>query len=296
MKRFLTSLAIAGGMAAGSASAAVVLPDTTGQVRFEGISAFATAFQPFINLETGDLLPALESDGPLTVTAFGEINSILDADNSNNKGTISGELTFTYTGAQLTPLTVSAGVFTDTSVTYTVTSRVVGGVIRMFDDVGGANLNTANYFGDPATIPPEALDGTLYLEANTPAQTFAHITITFLRADPTSDFSAYTIVLQGLNSGEFNITGGSILAEHPDLFGKAIQVSQDGLVNVPEITPEDVVIGETTVTRNQAVDQLVEGDVVLITEFQVIPEPASLVLMLAGVAMVAGPLGRKRHA
>lgn len=271
-------IAVIVAVSAGTSQAAVTLPSAD-SIRFEGLTAFNTSFQPFINVETGELISALPSDLPLELFAFGQVNSILDLNNSLNKGSISGELTFTYTGAQLTPISVGAAT-TDNSVIYTITSSVSGGEIKIYDDAS-ADLNTAGWIGQPApsSPPTEATDGTLYLQADSPANATGMITIAFLRATPASDFSSFEIRLQQLNGGEFNITGGSILDAHPDLMGKALQASQDG-VFASNFAVEEVAYGEGTVRRNVAVSTLVQGD--FVANVSVIPEPASMALLALG--------------
>lgn len=269
-------------VSAGTSRAAVTLPSAN-DLRFEGMAAYNTSFQPFINVETGELIGALPTDLPLELFAFGQVNSILDLNNSLNKGSISGELTMTYTGAEFTPISVGVA-STDNSVVYTITSTVSGGVISMYDDAT-ADLNTAGWVGQPApaTPPGEATDGTLYLQANSPADTTGMITIAFLRATPESDFSSFEIRLQQLNGGEFNITGGSILEANPDLLGKALQASQDGVFSSNfDVEEVQIPVGEGTVTvrRNAAVNTLLEGD--FVANLSVIPEPASVALLALG--------------
>jgi hypothetical protein len=289
MKRFLLTTIAIGGMLAGTARADIILPSTN-NLRFEGISAFSTSFLPIINTTTGALIPS----GNPTVTAFGEINTILNSANSNDKGSITNgqELTFTYTGATLNPVSVSAPVFTGTSVSYTITSQVVGGTLRMFADNGsGANLNTAAFIGtNGGSVPTAASDGDpgdAFLVANTPADAIANIVISYFRATPTSDFTSLTVLMQGLNTGGFAISGGDVLTSHPNLAGKLVQVSQDGLFSTPFTATDG---------NSPVINTLVEGDVVMATTSgpgNVVPEPASLALVLGGLLLITGTTGRR---
>lgn len=276
-------------MLAGFASAEVILPGTS-NLRFEGISALGTSAQPFINVATGDYVSRTETDGPVTMTAFGQINSILNSNNSNDKGRINGELTFSYTGATLTPFEPPKISTTDNSVTINLNSRVEHGTIALYDHTGGTPLNTAASIGGPVAVPAEvASGGTLFLQGTTPTDTLANIVITYFRPTPTADFNNFTILLQGLNGGQFEITGGSILTGRPDLRGKFFQLSQDGLFS--HSFASETVNG---IARNAAVDALVEGDVVLATQpGNVVPEPASVALVIGGLILITGFTGRR---
>lgn len=290
MKRgiVLGLIAVIVGVSVGAANAAVILPAGANSLRFEGLAAFTTSFEPTINVATGALVPPLPTDQPLTLTAFGQVNTVLDLANSLNKGTINGQLTFAYTGATLTPISVAAsgGGVGDTSVTYTITSNVSGGTISVYDS-NSATLNTAGYIGQTFTgVPAQATQGTLFIQASTPADAQSSITISFLRPTPTSNFQSFETRLQQLNGGAFTITGGSILASNPGLLGKALQASQDG-VFASNFATEDVTINGQTVTRNVATNKLMEGDFVMDTN--AIPEPASVALLaLGGLILLSG--------
>lgn len=283
-KSIVLSLVLAAvGVLVGTAQASVVLPSTN-SLRFEGTAVFTTAYEPYINVATGELVSPTEADGPLTLTSFGQVNTILDRTNSLNKGQINGQLTFAYTGATLTPTSVAAsgGGASDTSITYTITSSVSGGTVRLYDNNTGL-LNTAGYIGQNFSgIPAEATAGTLFLEAQTPADAQSSITISFLRPTPTSDYMSFETRLQQLNGGQFVITGGSALEANPGLLGQALQASQDG-VFASNFNTETV----NGVTRNVATGKLVEADFVMNT--QVIPEPASVALLaLGGLVLLSG--------
>lgn len=286
MKRgiLLGLIAVIVGLSVGSANAEVILPAGTNNLRFEGLAVFTTSFEPFINVSTGELLPAQAGDLPLELTSFGQVNTILDLNNSLNKGTINGQLTFTYTGAQLTPISVavSGGGPADTSITYTITSNVSGGTITLYES-DTATLNTAGFIGDVFSgIPAEATAGTPFIVANTPEDAQSSITISFLRPTPTSDYMSFQTRLQQLNGGQFTITGGSALDENPLLLGQALQASQDGVFNHTFDT--EVVDG---VTRNVPSNRLVQADFVMNTT--VIPEPASVALLaLGGLILLSG--------
>lgn len=286
-KLLVGALALAGGLMAANAQADINLPSGTQSIRFDGVSAFDTSFEPFIDVATGALLE-LPDTGPLELTAFGAITSIVDATNTLNKGSITNgqELSFTYLGATLTPIAVSNPTFTDTSVTYSITSQVSGGTITLYEDES-EDLDVASFFGDPAVVPAEATDGTAYLIASTPDDMIGDITISFNRLDATADFTSYTIRLQSLNGGAFDITGGSLADANPGLFGQKIQANQLGLFSsdfdtqVLPIGPEG-----TDVTVNLPVDALVEGAVQMTIT---IPEPASLGLLgVAGLLLLSG--------
>jgi hypothetical protein len=266
------------------AQATVILPSGTNALRFEGLAAFTTSAEPQINVNTGELVPPAEGSPPLTLTAFGQVNSILDMTNSLNKGTINGQLTFTYTGATLTPISVavSGGGASDTSITYTITSNVSGGTITLYDN-NSATLNTAGFVGQTFTsIPSEATAGTVFLTANTPSDAQSSITISFLRPTPTSAYQSFESKLQQLNGSTFTITGGSALTQNPLLAGKSLQASQDGVFASGFDT---TTVGDVTV--NAPTNKLMEGDFVMDTN--VIPEPASVCLLaLGGVILLSG--------
>jgi hypothetical protein len=293
-RKSLLALVVAGGLTAASAQAAVSLPSGTGgNLRFQGISAFDTSSDPTINVATGVLTPN-PSAPPLTLTAFGEVTTIFDAANSNNRTNPypipgPGELTFTYTGATLTPIAAIPVGSTSTSVTYQITSTLSGGTITLYDDNGsGANLDTKSFVGTPAVVPGAATDGTPYLVANTSDTATSTIVIQFFKATPASNYSSYKILLQSLNEGSFTITGGSILSTFPGLAGQAIEASQTGIVNAAFSTVD---IGGGVVL-NANVDSLVEGGFNVTTT--VIPEPASIALLgLGGLLLFSGARARR---
>jgi hypothetical protein len=291
----LGALAVASGLMVANAKADISLPAGAQSVRFDGVAAFDTSFEPFINVLPGDVDGVITGQlvdnpdaGPLELTAFGSITSIVDATNTLNKGSITNgqELTFTYTGATLTPIAVAPAipVVGETSVTYSITSQVTGGTITLYED-DSADLNTAAFFGQPAVVPGEAEDGDVFLTASTPETMVGDIVITYNRLDSTSPFTTYTIQLQSLNGGAFDITGGSLADANPGLFGQKIQANQLGLFNSAFDTQDVDVEGET-VTVNAPVDKLVEGAVQMTIT---IPEPASLgLLVVAGLLLLSG--------
>jgi hypothetical protein len=287
-KRILLGALLAGGLAAATAQADVNLPGGA-NVRFNGVTAFDTSAEPTINVNTGELVN-VSGGAPITLTAFGSITDIVNADNTLDQGSITNgqELTFTYTGATLTPQGASLVGGSATSVTYAISTAISGGTITLYED-NTADLNTAGFFGDPAVVPAEATDGTPYLIASSPADMVGQIRITFNRVDANSPFTNYTIEVQSLNGNAFDITGGSLLDENPGLLGKKIQANQLGFFSsafgTTDVDPDgDGPSG--TVTINAPVDALIEGAVQMTIT---IPEPASLGLLgVAGLLLLSG--------
>jgi hypothetical protein len=279
---------LAGGLAAATAQADVNLPGGA-NVRFNGVTAFDTSAEPTINVNTGELVN-VSGGAPITLTAFGSITDIVNADNTLDQGSITNgqELTFTYTGATLTPQGASLVGGSATSVTYAISTAISGGTITLYED-NTADLNTAGFFGDPAVVPAEATDGTPYLIASSPADMVGQIRITFNRVDANSPFTNYTIEVQSLNGNAFDITGGSLLDENPGLLGRKIQANQLGFFSsafgTADVDPDgDGPSGIVTV--NAPVDALIEGAVQMTIT---IPEPASLGLLgVAGLLLLSG--------
>lgn len=290
MKRriLMAALAIAGGLVATAAQAAVTLPSGATDIRFTDTAVFATNGLPTIDVTTGQLLT---NNNPVSLTAFGQIEKIVDVTPGQspgsppNYGQINGELTFSYTGATLTPISASpdaafaADPTNATSVTWTITSKVNGGQINVYDK-NVANFNTAAYIGQPlAGVPSGINDGganPLYLQANSPSNAVGTIVISYSRLNTASNYDSFQVLVQHLNGDAFTITGGSILADHPGLQGTKLTASQNGSLS-------------GTIADLTGTPTLTEAGFQLDVHNNVIPEPASLGLLgVAGMLLLSG--------
>ncbi len=269
-------------LSAGEADGLILLPPNATQIRFDSIMAFETSRDPFIDVTTGLPTSPQPADGPLMLTAFGEVHTISDSTDSGNQGSISGELTFSYTGASLSPiappLLLSS---TPTSRQYGVISTVSGGTLSLYDDPltgGTVDLNTASFFNGGITVPAAATDGTLYLQSPTPLDAIAQIILTFTRPNALANFNGYNIQLQILNAGTFPVLSGTILGDVPAIVGENVLASQLG--------PRSESFGTelvAAVLRNASVNSMIEGTFEMSL---IIPEPTTAGLMALGAAMV----------
>ena len=117
-------------------------------VQLTSDTIFATNFQPTINVNTGVLV----ARGGLTeINAWGEVVSIADANDSSNVGSISGELTFQFSGeleadpSSLTPVFNADS----TQVKYTIVSTIKNAAVTFYDDET-PDFNTCRGWPGPA--------------------------------------------------------------------------------------------------------------------------------------------------
>jgi len=277
----LSALAVCGGLMA-SAEAAVSLPSSHVQVTSDAV--FDTSFEPKIDVNTGLLV----DPGTLpTLTAYGEVVNIADANDSDDKGSVSGELTWKFTGT-LEAESVSSS-STATSVNYTIVSRIKDAVVEFYDDES-PDFNVLSTVGTSSGNAElnDATDGELYIRA-VPAddELRGTIEISFFRVSETADFSSFKITQQYINnSTQFDVVDGSILDQYPQAVIEGINAGQIGPFppggGNQAFDTED--LNGTTV--NAAVDALIRANSSAV--INVIPEPASAMLLtLAGAMLLA---------
>jgi hypothetical protein len=279
----LSALAMGFGLMA-STQAAVTLPSNHVQVTSDAV--FDTSFEPKINVHTGLLV----DPGVLpTLTAYGEVVNMADAFDSDDKGTISGELTWKFTGTlQADDIQMVAS---GNSVRYIITSKITDAQVDFYDDET-PDFNVLSEVGKSSSDAglANATDGDLYLRAVPHDEDLRGvIDITFFRVSNTADFTSFKINQQYINNDtKFDVVAGSIL----DQFGTA---TVEGL-NAGQIGPFPSVgnqsfgtetIGNTTVNAN--VDKLIRANSSAV--INVVPEPASAGLLTLGGAML---LARRR--
>jgi hypothetical protein len=290
-RKHFKSLMVAGGLAAlglagaaQSAQAAVSLPSNHVQVTSDAV--FDTSFEPKIDVLTGQLV----DPGVLpTLTAYGEVVSITDAFDSDKKGSVTGELTWKFTGT-LQPETISGPNFSadNKSVHYSITSLITGASLDFYDD-DTPDFNVNSMVGKSASDSglANATDGNLYIHA-VPADGDLRgtIEISFFRVSSQAAFTSFKITQQYVNNeNAFAVTGGSIL----DTFGSAtIEGINAGQIGPFPASGTQAFGTETlgTHTVNANVDKLIRANSTAV--INVVPEPASAALLgLAGVGLLA---------
>jgi len=286
----LSALAVAGGLGV-SAQAAVTLPSNNVQVTSDAV--FSTSFQPKIDVSTGLLVDT----GTLpTLTAHGEVVNIADANDSDNKGTISGELTWKFTGTlQADPSTLTPTFNSDnTQVHYTIVSTIKNAEVTFYDDET-PDFNVLSTVGTSAGNSElnDATDGNVFLHAVPKDDDLrGTLEITFFRVSDTADFTSFKITQQYINnSADFDVDSGSVLGQIDNVKLTGINAGQVGPFppggGNQSFSTEDA--NGTTVNAN--VDKLIRANSSAVIEGSnnnVIPEPASAMLLtLAGAMLLA---------
>ena len=279
----LSGLAVAGGLMA-SAQAAVTLPSNHVQLTSDAV--FDTSFEPKINVKTG----LLADPGVLpTLSAWGEVVNIADASDSEDMGSVSGELTWHFTG------TLEADdiqmVKSGNSVRYIITSKIKDAEVSFYDDET-PDFNVLSLVGKSASNAglASAVDGELYMRA-VPADEDLRgvIDITFFRVSATADYTTFKINQQYINNEtSFAVTEGSILTQYGDVIVEGLNAGQIG--PFPSSGGQSFAtetLGNATVNAN--VDKLIRANSsAVLTTHNVIPEPASASLLaLGGAALLA---------
>lgn len=308
-KSFLLSLIALLGLTVAAQAAVDLSPlSSATALRFQGIAAFQTSAQPVIDVTTANLLPpnaSFNNTGPVSLTAFGEVDKIFDLNNTTNQVNVtpSQQITFTYTGATLTPVIPAAGLsptIVGNDAIYTITSKISGGTLTLYDNSGNTPVNVAAYFNQPLPGTLPGTSGPVLLTANTPADATGTIVITFHKSTTTGLYDTWTINNQVMNGGNFDITGG-LWKNNPILAGKALSARQVGVLESGLLTLGNglatATVNNQTVTFNTAVNKLAEGSFDMDVTTTPIPEPASIGLLgLAGLVLLSGRRSRKAQA
>jgi hypothetical protein len=291
----LGALAVAGGLAA-SAEAAVTLPSNNVQMTSDAV--FQTSFQPTIDVKTGLLVDR----GSLPeLNAWGEVVNLADANDSDNKGTISGELTWQFHGElQADPSSLTPTFNSDnTQVHYTIVSTIKNAAITFYDD-DSADFNVLSQVGQARSGNSElndALDGDVFIHATPVSDDLrGTIEITFFRVSDTADFTSFKITQQYINNAvDFDVDLGTALNQIDNLRITGLNAGQVGPFppggGNQSFTTEDV--NGTTV--NAAVDKLIRANSSAVLEGtnNVIPEPATAGLLTLGAVMLLARRSRR---
>lgn len=280
-------------MAAASAQATITLPTNGTSVRFDGgTMVFDTSLDPTINDATGFLN---QPQGDIGLTAFGDINHIVNNQSSNpgtgDIGSISSDqqLTFALTNARLAPTDVVASSANNAnSAKFTITSNVVGvnasgPTLTLYNKNlnAAAGLNTQAFIGTDSSggVPAAVTSGTTpYLTFENMPNVTATIIVRFDKVNGSTVFNRRTALLQSFSAEGVPVTGGSVSAQFT--IGEALTGNQVRAAEVSETAAGTPIGNDAT---------WVSGNYALVV--QRIPEPASLAL----VAMGAGLIGLRRR-
>jgi len=270
------------GLSAAAANASITLPTNGTTVRFDGgTMVFATSVLPAANPTTGALL---SPSGPIQLTAFGDVNHIVNNDSSvpgtGDVGSISNDqqLTFALTNAFLTPTSATLLSSTATQTKWLIESNVTGAngtggpTLTLYNKTltGSNGLNTQSFIGTNASnVIPGAVtsNSSTYLQfANMPNVT-AQIEVQFTKVG--GSFSQETFVLQQFQADNFPATGGDVAG-----------VFNIGLsVNGTQIPQPGLTVG------NGSAPKFISGNYALVVG-PTIPEPASLALLAVGGLLI----------
>jgi hypothetical protein len=277
------------GLGATAANAAIILPTNGTSVRFDGgTMVFSTSVLPAPGANGGVAAPT----GPIGLTAFGDVNHIVNNDSSSpGSGDIGSvpstdQLTFALSNAFLQVTNVIPAGSSATMEKFYIESNVVGATpgtgptLTLYDKTltPTNGLNTQSYIGTPVGALPSAVTSgaSSYLQFANMQGVTATIAVEFNRANASSPFTTETIVLQSFSDDGFPVTGGSAALSFN--LGSSITGNQ-----VPASLTSN--IGSTP--------DYVEGNYALVVT-RSIPEPASLAMLAVG-GLLIGFRGRNRR-
>jgi len=293
--KFLASLSAVTvlGLTAVAANASITLPTNGTNVRFDGgTMVFGTSQLPAADPTTGILQ---NPSGPIQLTAFGDVNHIVNNDSSNpgtgDVGSISNvpgdrqQLTFALTNAFLSPTSATLLSSSATQTKWLIISNVTGAngvggpTLTLFDKniTAGGALNTQSHIGTAYSnvIPSEvSSNSSTFLQFNNMPNLTAQIEVAFTKVG--SAFTKETFILQIFQGNDFPVTGGDV----SNVFNNGVSVDAK------------MVLGQTGLTvGNGSSPKFLSGNYDLIVG-RSIPEPASLALLAIG-GLLIGFRGRK---
>jgi hypothetical protein len=274
------------GLGAAVANASITLPTNGSTVRFDGgTMVFATSVLPSPTALASPVLP-----GQIQLTAFGDVNHIVNNDSSTpgtgDVGSVGSgdQLTFALTNASLVPYAVVPLASTPTSAKYLIESNVVGTLgggptLTLYDKTLTATngLNTQSYIGKPVGVVPAAVTSgaTTYLQFANMVGVTADVIVQFNKPTAASPFTTETLELQSFSDDGFPVPGGSAAVSFN--LGQSVTGNQ-----VPASLT--AAVGSTPT--------YVEGNYALIVSR--VPEPASLAMLALG-GLLIGFRGRNRR-